>query len=111
MTELSEYLDYSSAPDQLTGGVRRIPITTPKGEFSVWVKRVGNNPRIRLLLLHGGPGATHDTMDPKHMEWMAGQVQHGRYLHCPNGSHLAQYDDPQHFSPGLVKFMRDVHGG
>jgi hypothetical protein len=25
MTELSEYLDYSSAPDQRTGGVRRIP--------------------------------------------------------------------------------------
>ena len=35
----------------------------------------------------------HDTMDPEHMEWMAGQVQHGRYLHCPNGSHLAMYDD------------------
>ena len=60
MTELSEYLDYSSAPDQLTGGIRRIPITTPKGEFSVWVKRVGNNPQIHLLLLHGGPGATHE---------------------------------------------------
>ena len=60
MTSLSEYLDYSSAPDQLTGGVRRVPITTPKGEFSVWVKRVGNNPKIRLLLLHGGPGATHE---------------------------------------------------
>ena len=60
MTELSTYLDYSSAPDQLTGGIRRIPITTPKGEFNVWVKRVGNNPKIRLLLLHGGPGATHE---------------------------------------------------
>jgi proline-specific peptidase len=60
MTELYEYIDYSSAPDQLTGGIRRIPITTPKGEFSVWVKRVGNNPKIRLLLLHGGPGATHE---------------------------------------------------
>ena len=32
----------------------------PKGEFHVWVKRVGNNPKIRLLLLHGGPGATHE---------------------------------------------------
>lgn len=321
MTEVSEYLDYSDAPDQLTGGIRRIPITTPKGDFSVWVKRVGNNPKIRLLLLHGGPGATHepyecfdgwlpaegieyiyydqldsyysdqpndpdlwtiehfvneveqvrralglnkdnfflfgqswggmlateyalahqqhlkgliisnmvsdvhaynryarevlgpqmdpevfaeiqrleaeedyenpryeellmqhhytehvlrmpldewpdsimrtfrhlnkdlyvhmqgysefgmtanatlgdwnrsadlprievptltigaahDTMDPEHMEWISQQVQNGRYLHCPNGSHLCQYDDPEHFFPGLVKFMRDVdsHG-
>lgn len=43
-----------------TGGVRLIPITTPKGSFNVWTKRVGNNPRMKLLLLHGGPGATHE---------------------------------------------------
>src|SRR5262245_25842875 len=42
------------------GGVRRIPVKTPKGEFTVWTKRFGNNPRIKLLLLHGGPGATHE---------------------------------------------------
>jgi proline iminopeptidase len=42
------------------GGVRRIPIKTPKGDFTVWTKRFGNNPRIKLLLLHGGPGATHE---------------------------------------------------
>jgi proline iminopeptidase len=42
------------------GGVRLIPIETPKGKFKVWTKRFGNNPRIRLLLLHGGPGATHE---------------------------------------------------
>jgi proline iminopeptidase len=41
-------------------GVRRIPIKTPKGEFTVWTKRFGSNPRIKLLLLHGGPGATHE---------------------------------------------------
>lgn len=43
-----------------TGGVRLIPIETPKGSFNVWTKRVGNNPRMKLLLLHGGPGATHE---------------------------------------------------
>ena len=26
----------------------------------MWVKRVGNNPGLRVLLLHGGPGATHE---------------------------------------------------
>jgi len=41
-------------------GVRLIPIKTPKGEFKVWTKRFGNNPRIKVLLLHGGPGATHE---------------------------------------------------
>lgn len=43
-----------------TAGVQMIPITTPKGTFKVWTKRFGQNPRIRLLLLHGGPGATHE---------------------------------------------------
>ena len=44
----------------LSGGVRMIPITTPKGTFKVWTKRVGNNPTAKLLLLHGGPAATHE---------------------------------------------------
>ncbi|GAB3823606.1 proline iminopeptidase-family hydrolase [Hymenobacter jeollabukensis] len=43
-----------------TGGVQVIPIRTPKGTFNVWTKRFGHNPRIRLLLLNGGPGATHE---------------------------------------------------
>jgi proline iminopeptidase len=43
-----------------TGGVKVISIETPKGKFNVWTKRLGNNPRIKLLLLNGGPGATHE---------------------------------------------------
>lgn len=42
------------------GGIEMIPITTPKGQFKVWTKRIGNNPRIKLLLLHGGPACTHE---------------------------------------------------
>jgi proline iminopeptidase len=42
------------------GGVKVIPITTSKGNFNVWTKRIGNNPKIKLLLLNGGPGATHE---------------------------------------------------
>jgi proline iminopeptidase len=40
-----------------------IPIETPSGSFEVWTKRIGNNPRLRLLLLHGGPGATHEYLE------------------------------------------------
>ncbi|PJJ59837.1 proline iminopeptidase-family hydrolase [Hymenobacter chitinivorans] len=43
-----------------TGGVQVIPITTPKGKFNIWTKRFGHNPRIKVLLLNGGPGATHE---------------------------------------------------
>jgi proline iminopeptidase len=60
MTTKNNYLDYSGSEDQFTGGIKMIPISTPKGEFNVWTKRVGNNPKIRVLLLHGGPGATHE---------------------------------------------------
>jgi proline iminopeptidase len=38
------YLDYSGRDDVLSGGVKMIPIRTPKGDFKVWTKRVGNNP-------------------------------------------------------------------
>ena len=47
-------------PGVQAGGVRMIPIHTPRGDFKVWTKRFGNNPRIKLLLLHGGPAGTHE---------------------------------------------------
>ena len=40
-----------------------IPVTTPAGNFRVWTKRVGNNPRIKVLILHGGPGMTHEAYE------------------------------------------------
>ena len=64
MTAIHPYLDDSQRPDRLSGGVRMIPITTAKGTFNVWTKRHGSNPRIKLLLLHGGPGATHEFFEP-----------------------------------------------
>jgi proline iminopeptidase len=58
--EETSYLDYSNRDDKLSGGVKMIPIQTSAGEFKVWTKRVGNNPSMKVLLLHGGPGATHE---------------------------------------------------
>jgi proline iminopeptidase len=57
------YLDFTHRDDQLTGGIKMIPVSTPKGEFRVWTKRIGNNPTMKLLLLHGGPGGTHEVFD------------------------------------------------
>jgi proline iminopeptidase len=53
-------------------------------------------------------GAAHDTMDPEHMRWMSQQLPRGRYLHCPDGSHLAQFDDPGHYFPGLIDFLHSL---
>ena len=44
----------------LEEGVQMIPIQTPKGEFKVFTKRLGANPTMKVLLLHGGPGMTHE---------------------------------------------------
>lgn len=56
-------------------------------------------------------GAKHDTMDPKAMEEQSKLVQHGRYLYCPNGSHLAMWDDQQVFMNGVIQFIKDVDEG
>lgn len=56
----ASYYDTTGRTDTYSGGVRMIAVKTPKGTFNVWTKRVGNNPKIKLLLLHGGPGATHE---------------------------------------------------
>ncbi|MDC6350900.1 proline iminopeptidase-family hydrolase [Zeaxanthinibacter sp. PT1] len=56
-------------------------------------------------------GGAHDTMDPEHMEWIADEVQNGRYLYCPEGSHLAMYDDPETYFEGVIRFIKDVDQG
>ena len=42
---------------------------------------------------------------------LEGQVQKGRYLFCPNGSHLAIFDDQKIYVDGVVQFIRDVDAG
>lgn len=59
----SDYLSFENRDDQFTGGIKMIPITTEKDTFNVWTKRVGNNPSKKVLLLHGGPGMTHEAFE------------------------------------------------
>jgi proline iminopeptidase len=47
-------------------------------------------------------------MDPKAMEEQSKLVQKGRYLYCPNGSHLAMWDDQQVFMKGVIRFIKEV---
>lgn len=61
-TPVSDYFNYGDSGVQ-SAGVRMIPIQTPSGVFNVWTKRFGNNPRIKILLLHGGPAMTHEYME------------------------------------------------
>jgi proline iminopeptidase len=58
-TRANAYLE-STETGVRDGGVQMIPITTPKGSFKVWTKRFGHNPKVKVLLVNGGPGATHE---------------------------------------------------
>lgn len=79
-----------------------------RGKLANWDRTTDiKNIKVPTLVI----GATHDTMDPKHMEWMSKEVQDGRFLLCPNGSHFSQFDDPENYFTGVIKFFRDVDEG
>ncbi|HEV2237927.1 MAG TPA: proline iminopeptidase-family hydrolase [Ktedonobacterales bacterium] len=78
------------------------------GKLLNW-DRTADLPRISVPSLV--IGARHDTMDPQHMEWMAHTLPHGRYLYCPEGSHMAMYDDQRTYFRGVIQFIQDVDAG
>jgi proline iminopeptidase len=96
------YLDYTGRSDLLSGGVRLIPVQTPTGEFRVWTKRVGNNPTVKLLLLHGGPGATHEYFEAFDSYFPAAGIEY--YYYDQLGS--AYSDQPE--DPDLWEIPRFV---
>ncbi len=78
------------------------------GRLATWdIKNRLKEIKVPTLMI----GAKHDTMDPKAMEEQSKLVQHGHYLYCPNGSHLAMWDDQQVFMKGVIEFIKDVDAG
>jgi proline iminopeptidase len=78
------------------------------GRLKNW-DRKADLPKIKVPTLT--IGAKFDTMDPEHMKWMSTQVQKGRYLYCPNGSHLSMWDDQKIYMDGVIQFIKDVDSG
>ena len=105
MKSIHEYLDYSSCPDVLSGGVRLIPIETAKGTFRVWTKRVGSNPERKVLLLHGGPGLTHEYLEAFDSFFPAAGIEY--YYYDQLGSWYSdQPDEPSLWD--LDRFVDEV---
>jgi proline iminopeptidase len=99
------YFDNSGRADALSGGVRRIPVTTPSGTFQVWTKRTGNNPAIKVLLLHGGPGATHEYLEAFDSYFPRAGIEY--YYYDQLGSAYSdQPDDPSLWE--LPRFVDEV---
>jgi proline iminopeptidase len=71
-----------------TGNVQMIPIETSKGTMHVWTKRIGNNPDMKLLLLNGGPGCTHEYFECFESFLPASRIEFIYYdqLGCGNSS-------------------------
>jgi proline iminopeptidase len=99
------YLDYSGRDDVLSGGVKLIPVTTPKGTFRVWTKRIGNNPAVKVLLLHGGPGATHEYLEAFDSYFPVAGFEY--YYYDQLGSYYSdQPDEPDLWE--LPRFVEEV---
>jgi proline iminopeptidase len=106
-------------PDPVSRGFNKInkkiyiPMQGPSelgssGKLATW-DRTSDLSKITVPTL--AIGARYDTMDPSEMQKIARKVQKGRYLYCPNGSHLAIYDDQQVYMTGLIRFILDVNSG
>jgi proline iminopeptidase len=104
----SSYLDTTGRTDTWEGGVRLIPITTPSGNFRVWTKRVGNNPRIKVLLLHGGPAATHEYWEMFDSYFPAAGVEY--YYYDQLGSYYSDQptDDALYELPRFIEEVEQV---
>ena len=99
---LARYFDATGRVDVLSGGARMIPVETPAGTFRVFTKRVGNNPRVKLLLLHGGPGITHEYFEACDSWLPAAGVEYYYY------DQLGSYYSDQPSNPELWEIPRFV---
>src|SRR5437588_13017637 len=102
---MSSYLDYSERDDMLSGGARKIAVDTPTGRYEVWVKRVGNNADYRMLLLHGGPGCTHEYFEACDSYLPAAGIEYYYYDQLVSGF-SDQPDEPSLWD--LERFVDEV---
>ena len=107
----ADYLDYAGRDDLLGGGVKLIPIETPRGTFRVWTKRIGNSPTTKVLLLHGGPGSTHEYLEAFDSYFPAARIEY--YYYDQLGSHYSdQPDEPELWEvPRFVEEVEQVRQG
>ena len=82
---MNRYFDPARRDDVWTGGVKMIPIETDLGTFRVWTKRTGSNPTKKVLLLHGGPGATHEYFEAADSYFPGASIEYYYYDQLGSG--------------------------
>ena len=92
MVDYERYFDRRGRADAWSGGVTMVPVSTPVGRFDVWTKRVGFNPDVAVLVLHGGPGATHEYLEAFDSFLPAAGVEYHYYDQLGSGNSAAPSD-------------------
>lgn len=94
--------DGLNPPGIRTAGVKMVPVVG--GKYKVWTKKIGSGP-VKVLLLHGGPGFTHEYLEA--MESFLPQAGIEMYyydqLGCGNSD---QPDDPALWT--LPRYLEEV---
>jgi proline iminopeptidase len=102
MKPIHPYLDNAGREDVIDGGTKMIPIKTEKGTFNVWTKRTGNNPAVKVLLLHGGPGMSCEYLEAFDTIFPGAGVEYYHY------DQLGSYRSDQPSEPSLWEINRFV---
>src|ERR1700722_15653869 len=100
--------DGLNPPGIRTAGIQMVPVVN--GKYKVWTKRIGSGP-IKVLLLHGGPGFSHDYLEA--MESFLPQA--GIEMHYYNQLGCNNSDQPDDLSlwtlPRYVEEVEEVRRG
>jgi proline iminopeptidase len=94
--------DELNPPGIRTAGIKMVPVEL--GKYKVWTKRLGSGP-VKVLLLHGGPGASHEYLEAFESFLPAAGVEMYYYdqLGCNNSD---QPDDPSLWT--LERYVDEV---
>ncbi len=114
--KVSDYLKFKTPGKFQAGGVQMI---TLKEGHKVWTKRIGNNTKIKVLLLHGGPALTHEYMEcfesffpQAGIEFYHYDQLGSYYSDQPNKdslwTHLSMWDEQDFYMKGVIDFITEV---
>jgi proline iminopeptidase len=86
-------------------GVDEFHVTGNFKDWEFWDKLP--DIKIPILVL----GAMKDEMNPEGLK-KEGQLLHNSHTYlCPNGAHMAMYDDQQNYFNNLITFLKEVDNG
>lgn len=94
--------DGINPPGIRTAGVKMVPVVG--GKYKVWTKKIGSGP-VKVLLLHGGPGFTHEYLEAMESFLPEAGIEMYYYdqLGCGNSD---QPDDPALWT--LPRYLEEV---